>query len=78
MRLCVITESTSDTTRLNDKLLAYLEGPAINDESQSEKKKSGVHFNELVERIEVIADDDIITENPKMSSSSLDGEYSRL
>lgn len=63
-------ESTSDSSKLSDKLMAYLEAPQIKD-NQVDRKKSGVHFNELVERIEVISDD--LKEN-----STPMGEYSRL
>lgn len=53
----MFSESTSDS-RLNDRLMAILDGmDNIEVESPSDKKKSGVTFNELVERIEVLTDD---------------------
>jgi len=52
-------ESTSDYSRLNEKLMAILDGTEITTEkdSLSDRKKTGVTFNELVERIEVLTED---------------------
>lgn len=66
------SESTSDPSRLNDKLIAYLDAPEL--ESPSDKKKTNVRFNEMVERIEVISDDD----NLKDVTASPFDEDSRL
>ena len=52
------SESSSDHSRLNDKLMAILDGTDTAEiESPNDRKKSGVKFNELVERIEVLTDD---------------------
>jgi hypothetical protein len=55
----LLPESSTDASYLNDRLIAILDGPSPPDlESPSDKKKTNVRFNELVERIEVISDDD--------------------
>lgn len=69
-------ESTSDYSKLNDKLIAILEGTDV--DSPSEKKKSGVTFNELVERIEVLSDDDLKDTNLALNDSDDDDKDSRL
>lgn len=57
-----LLESSSDYAKLNDKLIAILDG--TNDstaelESPYDKKKTNVTFNELVERIEVITEPEL-------------------
>lgn len=55
----LLLESTSDSAKLNDRLMIILDGPDSPDHESAidtlyDKKRTNVTFNELVERIEVI------------------------
>lgn len=62
-------------SRLEDALGLILDGsevPSPTDSISSEKKKSNVRFNELVERIEVLADaDDVKVEEEEVLNQRL-------
>lgn len=72
----IFTESTSDYSKLNDRLIAILEGTSTSDvsspiysEGSVSSKKSGVRFNEMVERIEVLTEDENVKSNDIQAGS---------
>lgn len=54
----LVPGSSSDYARLNDQLISILDGTDSEQGSVSERKKSNVRFNEMVERIEVLEEED--------------------